>query len=201
VLPTPISIDPARVMAAERDAAGLLFVGAMYRDANVDAVRWFCGEILPRVRAAMPAATLTIVGADPTEQVRRLAGAGVAVTGFVDVIEPCYARAAVFVSPLRIAGGVAGKTRDAMAAGCAVVSTSAGNAGLDAMPGTHLLVADTADDFAAAVLRLLRDETLRRRLGEAGRRFALERYSRGVAADILEREQQAVAGAPAITRR
>jgi len=201
VLPSPISIDPARVVAPERDAAGLLFVGAMYRDANVDAMRWFCAEILPRVRASAPAATLMIVGAEPTAEVRSLAGPAVNVTGFVDAIEPCYARAAVFVAPLRIAGGVAGKTRDAMAAGCAVVTTTAGNVGLDATPGVHLLVADTPADFAAATLRLLRDETLRRRLGEAGRRFSLERFGPAIAAAVLEREQQAVAGAPTVTRR
>src|SRR2546422_982085 len=135
ILPPPISIDPAKVVAPARDAAGLLFVGAMYRDANTDAMSWFCEAILPRVRAAVPDAALTIVGADPTEHVRGLAARpGVSVTGFVDVIEPCYARAAVFVAPLRIAGGVAGKTRDAMAAGCAVVTTRAGNVGLDATP-------------------------------------------------------------------
>jgi polysaccharide biosynthesis protein PslH len=200
-LPLPISIDAARAVAAVRDAAGLLFVGAMYRDANVDAVRWFCGEILPRVRAAVPAAALTIAGAEPTGEVRRLAAPDVSVTGFVEAIEPCYARAAVFVAPLRIAGGVAGKTLDAMAAGCAVVTTTAGNAGLDATPGVHLLVADTPAEVAEAVVRVLRDEALRRRLGEAGRRFSLERFSPAVVAAALEREQQAVAGAPAITRR
>ena len=202
ILPAPISIDPAKVVATQRDGAGLLFVGAMYRDANVDAMTWFCEAILPRVRAVVPEATLTIVGADPTDEVRRLAARpGVSVTGFVDTIEPCYARAAVFVAPLRIAGGVAGKTRDAMAAGCAVVTTGAGNVGLDATPGVHLLVGDTPGEFAAAVTRLLRDPALRRRLGEEGRRFSVERYGPGVAAAALEREQQAVAGAPAVTRR
>ena len=201
VLPAPISIEPARVTAAQRDAAGLLFVGAMYRDANVDAMRWFCADILPRVRASAPTATLTIVGADPTDDVRRLAGPGVRVTGFVNEIEPCYARAAVFVAPLRIAGGVACKTRDALAAGCAVVTTSAGNVGLDATAGDHLLVGDTPADFAAAVVRLLHDERLRRRLGEAGQRFSLERFGHGRAAAVLEREQQAAAGAAVVTRR
>ena len=201
LLPLPVSIDTARVTAPEAEPAGLLFVGAMYRDANIDAVRWFCAEIFPLVRAAVPAATLTIVGADPTDEVRALAGPGVTVTGFVDEIEPRYARAAVFVAPLRIAGGVAGKTRDAMAAGCAVVTTAAGNAGLAAAAGEHLLVADTPADFAAAVVRLLGDPALRRRLGEAARRFSLERFGPAVAAAVLEREQQAVAGAPAVTRR
>jgi glycosyltransferase involved in cell wall biosynthesis len=201
VLPSPISIDLERVRAPAREVAGLVFVGAMYRDVNVDAVRWFCEAVLPRVRAAVPGAVLTIVGAEPPAAVQRLAGVAVRVTGFVDEVEPYYASAAVFVAPLRIAGGVASKTRDAMAAGCAVVTTTIGNVGLDAANGVHLLVGDTPEAFAAAVVRLLRDASLRRQLGEAAQRFALDRFGPAVAAAVLEREQQAVAGAAAITMR
>jgi hypothetical protein len=202
VLPFPTGIDARSAASAARDEAGLLFVGAMHRDANVDAVRHFCRDVLPRVRAEAPAVTLTIAGGDPTPEVSRLATeSGVRVTGFVEALEPYYERATVFVAPLRIAGGIAGKTLDALAAGCPVVTTTIGNEGLGATPGVHLLVADTPEDFAAAVARLLRDAALRRRLGEAGRRFADERFGPAVSAAALEREHQALAGAPALTRR
>jgi glycosyltransferase involved in cell wall biosynthesis len=197
VLPFPIGIDPVRARAA-RDEAGLLFVGAMHRDANVDAVRHFCREILPGVRAQVPTATLTIAGGAPTAEVRALAGAGVLVTGFVDALEPYYGRAAVFVAPLRIAGGIPGKTLDALAGGCAVVTTTLGNEGLGATPGEHLLVADTPEAFAAAVVGLLRDPAARGRLGAAGRRFAATRFGPAVVAAALEREHTATA---ALTRR
>jgi glycosyltransferase involved in cell wall biosynthesis len=184
-----------------RDEAGLLFVGAMHRDANVDAVRHFCREILPRVRADVPTVTLTIVGGEPPPEVCLLEGEpGVRVTGFVDALEPFYGRATVFVAPLRIAGGIAGKTLDALAGGCAVVTTTMGNDGLGATPGEHLLVADAPADFAASVVRLLRDPALRRRLGDAGRRFAAERFGPAVCAAALEREHTAVAAATVVTR-
>jgi glycosyltransferase involved in cell wall biosynthesis len=202
VLPFPIGIDPALTAAATRAEAGLLFVGAMHRDANVDAVRHFCADILPRVRAEVPAADFTIVGGGPTDEVRRLAAEpGVRVTGFVDALEPYYGAATVFVAPLRIAGGIAGKTLDALAAGCAVVTTTIGNDGLGATPGTHLLVADAPAEFAAAVVRLLRDPAGRRRLGEAARRFAAERHGPEVSAAALEREHAALAGTATVTRR
>jgi glycosyltransferase involved in cell wall biosynthesis len=197
VLPFPIGIDPARAAAA-RDEAGLLFVGAMQRGANVDAVGHFCRDILPRVRAEVPAVTLTIAGGAPTAEVRGLEGTGVLVTGFVDALEPYYGRATVFVAPLRIAGGIAGKTLDALAAGCAVVTTTLGNEGLGATPGEHVLVADTPETFAAAVVHLLRDPVARRRLGDAGQRFAATRFGPAVAAAALEREHVATA---AVTRR
>lgn len=194
VLPLPTGIDPARSAHARRDEASVLFVGAMHRDANIDAVRHFHREILPRIRAEVPGATLTIAGGDPAPEVRRLASEpGVRVTGFVDSLEPFYASATVFVAPLRIAGGIAGKTLDALAAGCAVVTTTIGNDGVDATPGTHLLVADTPAEFATAVARLLRDPALRERLGAAAQAFAAERYAPAVSAAALEREHVALA--------
>jgi glycosyltransferase involved in cell wall biosynthesis len=202
VLPFPTGIDTRAAAAVTPEEAGLLFVGAMHRDANVDAVLHFCRNILPRVRAEVPRATLTIAGGDPAPEVSGLAAEpGVRVTGFVDRLEPYYGRATVFVAPLRIAGGIAGKTLDALAAGCPVVTTTIGSEGLGATAGVHLLVADGADEFAAAVVRLLRDVELRRRLGAAARAFAAERYGPAVSAAALEREHQAVAGTPALTRR
>jgi len=104
------------------------------------------------------------------------------------------------VAPLRIAGGIAGKTRDALAAGCPVVTTTLGNEAFGATPGEHLLTADTPAEFAAAVVRLLGDTDLRRRLGEGGRAFARARYDPAVSAAALEHEHARLAGA-ALTRR
>ena len=202
VLPFPFGIDPARAARTARDEAGLLFVGSMHRDANVDAVSHFCRTILPTIRTEAPAATFTIAGADPPPAVSRLADQpGIRVTGFVEALEPYYGAATVFVAPLRIAGGIAGKTLDALAAGCPVVTTAIGNDGLGATPGEHLLVADAPAEFAAAVVRLLRDPALRRRLGAAAARFAAERYGPDVSAAALEREHAALAAASALTRR
>jgi glycosyltransferase involved in cell wall biosynthesis len=202
VLPFPIGIDAARVAPGGRDGCELLFVGAMHRDANVDAVRYFCQAILPRIRASVPDVRFTIVGADPPAEVRRLAAEpGVEVTGFVETLEPYYARATVFVAPLRIAGGIAGKTLDALAAGCAVVTTSLGNEGLGAIPGEELLAADAPAEFAGAVVRVLRDAALRRNLGERARRFARGRYDAEASEAALEEEHAALARAGAFTRR
>jgi polysaccharide biosynthesis protein PslH len=202
VLPFPIGIDSARVAPAAPAGAEVLFVGAMHRDANVDAVRHFCQTILPRVRAAVPDVRFTIVGADPPAEIRRLAAEpGVQVTGFVEALEPYYARATVFVAPLRIAGGIAGKTLDALAAGCAIVTTTLGNEGLGATPGEHLLTADAPAEFAAAVVRVLRDAALRRDLGERAREFARARFDAEASVAALEREHQALARAGALTRR
>jgi glycosyltransferase involved in cell wall biosynthesis len=194
VLPFPIGIDTAGMEGATREGDHLLFVGAMNRDVNADAVLWLCREILPLVRKQVPAVRLTIVGAAPTDSVRRLAQEpGVAVTGFVDRLEPYYARATVCVSPLRVGGGIISKNLDAMAAGCPVVTTTIGNEGIGATVGVELLTADTPVQFAEAVLVILRSRDVARRLADAARAFVQRRYSVEASLAALDREHRALA--------
>ena len=75
-----------------------------------------------------------------------------------------------------------------------VVSTGVGAEGLPVEPGTHVLLADSADDFAAAVVGLFRDEEARTRLGEAGRRLVTQRYDWSLVFGHLEQALEAAAG-------
>ena len=195
VLPFPVGIECGRLDGAARERDHLLFVGAMNRDVNADAVVYFCREILPLVRAQAPGVRLTIAGATPTESVQRLGREpGVVVTGFVDRLEPYYERATLLVSPLRVGGGIISKNLDAMAAGCPVVTTTIGNEGIGATPGVEVLTADTPGAVAAAVLSLLRSSEAGRRLADAARVFVQERYSIEASLAALEREHHALAG-------
>jgi len=134
----------------------LLFVGAMDRAHNLAGVTWFLDHVWPRVGSCF-------------------------VTGFVDDLAPWYRAATVFVSPLLVAGGLLQKVVDAMAFGVPVVATSVCNHGLGATPGEHLLTADTAEAFAAAVLSLLCDPETRARLGNAGQYFIQTHYDTAAA--------------------
>jgi glycosyltransferase involved in cell wall biosynthesis len=194
VLPFPVGIDAKSMDAGARERDHLLFVGAMNRDVNEDAVIHFCREILPLIRRQAPAVRLTIAGAAPTAHVRRLASEpGVMVTGFVERLEPYYERATALVSPLRVGGGIISKNLDAMAAGCPVITTTIGNEGINATPGVHLLTADTPADFASAVLSILTSNDTARRLADAARVFVRERYSVDASLAALEAEHRAVA--------
>ena len=94
---------------------------------------------------------------------------GVVVTGRVPEIKPYFAEATVFVVPLRIGSGTRLKILEALAMGKAIVSTSVGAEGLDLKDGEEIFVADESTVFAEAVIRLLTDGSLRRRIGENGR--------------------------------
>lgn len=155
----------------------VLFVGAMYRTFNVEGVGWFLETVWPRVQAQVPGARFYIVGHRPPAEIRACEdGKSVFVTGFVEDLTGWYQAAAVFVSPMLVAGGLLQKVLDALAMGVPVVATSVSNHGVGATAGEHLLVADDPAAFADAVVRLLKSPTERERLGRAGQQFVRERY-------------------------
>ncbi len=165
----------------------LVFTGSMDWLPNEDAMLYFTGEILPRIRAQEPGATLSIVGRSPTPAVRRLAEqAGIEVTGRVDDVRPHVAAAAVYVVPLRIGGGTRLKIFEAMAMGKAVVSTTIGAEGLPVTPGADIVIADEPGAFAEAAVRLIRSPGERRRLETAARRLVVARYDWSVVAQDFE---------------
>jgi glycosyltransferase involved in cell wall biosynthesis len=177
-LPFPPGLDGQRVQDLDLTGRDLLFVGAMHRAENADAVRYFHREILPLILLNVPDARLTIVGADPPKDILALARAPeVSVTGYVPDLITQYSRATVVVSPVRIGGGIIAKNIDAMAAGRALVTTSVGNEGIGAVPDEHLLIGDDAAAFAAAVVRLLLNQTERRLMAARARAFVETRFT------------------------
>jgi len=186
-------VDTAYFSPAEagRHAAGatahLVFTGSMDWLPNEDAMVYFVDTILPRIRAQVPSVTLSIVGRAPTPAVKRLAEhAGIEVTGRVDDVRPHAAAATVYVVPLRIGGGTRLKIFEAMAMEKAVVSTTIGAEGLPVTHGRDIVLADEPAAFADAVVTLVRDAAMRRRIEIAARRLVVDRYDWSAVAQDFE---------------
>ncbi len=176
VIPNGVDIQKYKPLPEENGSPALLFIGNMGYPPCVDAVLYFCREILPRIRHAIGAVDLWIVGRDPLPEVLRLDGDGVHVTGQVDDVIPYYRRSAVCVVPLRAGGGTRLKILEALALGRPVVSTTLGCEGLELVDGEHLLIADSPERFAEKTVRLLADRQLRRHISSNGRHLAESRY-------------------------
>jgi polysaccharide biosynthesis protein PslH len=173
VVPNGVDTLAHQPLAAESTAPSLLFVGNMSYLPCVDAALYLIREILPRIRQQVPDVEVWIVGANPTAEIKHLAGDRVHVTGRVPDIRPYYALSRVCVVPLRAGGGTRLKILEAMALGRAIVSTHIGCEGLDLVDGEHLLVADAPAQFAAHAITLLKDED-RYRIITAHARQAVE---------------------------
>ena len=156
----------------------IVFTGTMSWPANAEGIGWLMDAVWPLVVAARPEARAVIVGRGaPEALVARAKGLNWRFTGFVDDIRPHVAGALVYVIPLRIGSGTRIKAFEALAMGRAVVSTTVGVEGLDITDGVHFLAADTAEDFAGAVLRLLDDADVRARLARDARALVAEKFS------------------------
>jgi sugar transferase (PEP-CTERM/EpsH1 system associated) len=154
----------------------LVFTGAMDYWPNVDAVQWFAAEVFPRLLAAFPDARFYIVGARPTPAVQALAQlAGVVVTGTVPDVRPFIFHAALAVAPLRVARGIQNKVLEAMAMAKLVVLSPQALEGIEATPGTDLLLAADAGQFVATISACLADPD--GTLGAAARENVERQYS------------------------
>lgn len=171
--------DPALTFAPmdREDGPLAVFTGQMDYRPNIDAVRWFARDMLPLVRRHHPQARFAIVGRAPTEEVRELSALpGVFVTGEVADVRPWLAVADAVVAPLLLARGVQNKLLEAMAMARPVVASRAAATGIDAAPGEHLVVADEAEEIAAAVVRLFDDPAAGAAMGRAARARMVDRY-------------------------
>ena len=155
----------------------VLFVGGFKHPPNVDSALWLAGEIMPLVWQRMPHALLVIVGDEPTEAVKALAGERVEVTGFVPTLDPYFARARLTVAPLRYGAGVKGKIVSSLQAGVPVVTTKVGNEGIALVDGREVLLAETPAEIASHICHLLEDTELCAALSAAGARVIGTRFS------------------------
>ena len=163
---------------------------------NVDAALWFAREVLPIVRERHPGVVLDLVGARPAAALRRLAAneAGVRLVGPVEDMASHLSGAAVALAPMRAGSGQQIKILEAMGCGTPVVASSLAAAGLDAVAGRDLLVADAAVDFAAQVSRLLGDPALAAGIAASARALVERRYTWAHSARTIESLWWAAAG-------
>lgn len=168
-------IDPGPApVPAEHPVA--IFVATMGWAPNNDAALWLGREIWPLVVRHRPDARLLIVGRDPSPEVRRLACAGIEITGTVADVHPYLASARVALAPLRAGGGTRLKILEALAASRPIVATTVGAEGLLDLVGKGVILADDPRAFAAATADLLGDPSRAATLGAAGRRAVVAGY-------------------------
>ncbi|MEO8084722.1 MAG: glycosyltransferase [Ardenticatenales bacterium] len=186
IIPNALRLDAYEARGIHRRAASpgslpltVIFPGMFSYLPNGIAAAFLIDEVFPRLTAACDDCRLILMGAMPSPAMRDAAArdARIVVTGLVDDVRPHLAEATVMAVPLFQGGGTHLKVLEAFAASVPVVSTRKGAEGLTARSATHLLLAETADEFAAAILRLWRDPVLAAYLAGEARALVSERFS------------------------
>lgn len=175
VVPNFVDLDNYRDIPEHPEPDSLIFTGGFSYFANHDAMSWFMQFVYPLIRQDNPHIRVFVTGNTAGKQVPYQSE--LILTGFVDDVRPLVANASISLAPIRIGGGTRLKILEAMALRTPVVSTTKGAEGLEIEHGTHLLVADTPEEFARAVLTLLNDPDLRANISNQAYELVREKYS------------------------
>jgi glycosyltransferase involved in cell wall biosynthesis len=165
-VPAGVELSDYAVRWRDPEPGTVVWLGALGWPPNRDSFWWFYRSIVPRIVEQAPAVRIRVIGSNPPPDILGIRHPNVHVQGFMPDIRESMQAAEVCVVPLQIGSGIRIKLLEMFAMRKAVVSTSVGCEGLGVTHGEHLLIADTPADFSRAVVRLLRDPSLRRALGE-----------------------------------
>jgi glycosyltransferase involved in cell wall biosynthesis len=147
---------------------GLLFIGGLFHTPNVDAVLFFAREIFPLVEKPLTDVLFHIIGSSVPDEIARLANSRILVHGFVQDVGPFFNACKVSVAPLRFGAGIKGKINQSQSYGVPVVATSLAVEGMQLEHGESVLVADTPEKFAEAIVSVYTNEDLWNRLSQNG---------------------------------
>ena len=165
-------------IVSEAEDYSIAFTASFDTFSNQDGAYYFIEEIYPLIKQKQPHAKLKLIGKSPPERFWKYAqdDSSIFVSGTIPDIRTELSRALVSIVPLRIGGGTRLKILEALAMKKPVVSTSIGAEGLKVSNGSNILLADTPEDFALAVLKCLSDRHLRSILAENGWKLVNTQY-------------------------
>lgn len=183
----PFGVEPEECMGVTMEPASLFHIGAMDWMPNRESIEWLLDEVWPVVHREVPQAHLYLAGRKMPERWMHATIEGISVVGEVPDAGYFIAGKQINVVPLRSGSGIRVKIIEAMAAGKAVVTTSVGAQGIEYTDGENLLIADTPEQFARQIKRLVEDQDYCAKVGEAAARLVAEQYDIKTLTDRLLR--------------
>ncbi len=166
----------------------VVFSGKMSYHANITAALYLANQVMPLVWAHRPSVRLVVAGSQPSPSVRKLAETypQVEVTGYLSDLRAPLRKASLAVAPLLYGAGIQNKVLEAMACGTPVVASPLAVSALQVQPGQDCLVANSPQTFAEAILNLLNNPALRKRVSATGRRYVETHHDWAAIAAQLE---------------
>ena len=189
----PFGVEPVPFVPVDEEPCSLFHIGAMDWLPNQESVAWLIEKVWPVVHREVPEAHLYLAGRKMPERWLNARIEGVTVVGEVPDAAQFIASKQINVVPLLSGSGIRVKIIEAMSMGKAVVSTTVGAQGIDYTAGEDLLIADTPEEFARSIRRLVDDSDYRRRVAQAAARLVAERYDvRNLTTSLLQFYQEII---------
>jgi glycosyltransferase involved in cell wall biosynthesis len=173
----PIGVDTSKYHLLGPPNNQVVFhLGAMDWMPNLEGVNWFLKHVWPLVEQKNNKAELRLAGKGMPREILKLKRDNVKIQEWVDDVNNYFVAGQVMIVPLLSGSGMRVKIIEGMAMGKAIVTTSIGVEGISATHLDQVLIGDSAEDFANAILNLLDDESLVKSIGLAARKLVEERY-------------------------
>ena len=162
----------------------VLFTGNMSYPPNVRAAKFIANKIAPKA----PHLNFYIVGANPTQELKRINGKNIVVTGWVEDIREYYAKSKIFLAPMTIGTGLQNKLLEAMACGIPCVTTTLANKALKAKPDEEIILADEENKIVEKLIALSNDEELQGKIAKNGQSYIRKNFDWENTTGLLIRE-------------
>lgn len=175
IIPNGVDYEFFKPLNREKEYE-IVFIGNMGYPPNVNAAEFLAHEILPLVHKTKPEARLLLAGASPDKRVLALQTDKIQVTGWVDDIRECYAKARIFIAPMQIGTGLQNKLLEAMAMKIPSITSRLANSALGAKDGKEILVGNTPAEYAAHIIKLLENTAFADEIAGAGYNFVTGNY-------------------------
>ncbi|MCX6231357.1 MAG: glycosyltransferase [Bacteroidetes bacterium] len=176
VLPNGVDTSYYQPIDTEKEF-DILFTGNMSYPPNIDACQFLVNEILPLVHKRIPGAKVMLAGSSPHFLVKKLESDYVVVTGWVDDMRLSYAKAKVFIAPMRIGTGLQNKLLEAMAMQLPCITTPLANDALKANEGSEIFVNLSAQWLAKNICDLLENTELSDKIALNGYDFVIQNFN------------------------
>lgn len=167
-----------RIEANIHSCLSILFLGTLTWEANNQGLIWFLKNVIPMINSKKICNTFYIVGKNPSGEVKKLAEqyTNVVITGYVESVDEYYEKCDCMVVPLFIGSGQRVKLIESFSRGMPAISTSIGAEGLEANNMENIMIANTADEFAMCIQKMM-DVTTRKKISQKARLCYENNYS------------------------
>jgi GT2 family glycosyltransferase/glycosyltransferase involved in cell wall biosynthesis len=173
----PWTVEPREIAPSNTARPAIAFVGGYRHPPNVDAAKWAVQSLMPALRKEAPGIELLLVGSHMPAEVSALAERDVVPLGYVPSLDHVFEQVRLTIAPLRYGAGLKGKVLESFAAGIPCVMTTIAAEGLELPEPLQSLVVDEAQDIAARIAKLCRDDAEYRRIVEACKAYMSANYS------------------------
>lgn len=185
VVPNGVDMEYYTATGSRKDF-DLIFTGNMGYMPNVDAARYIVEELYPSLRVKHPDIRIALCGANPSPKVLNLESKHITVTGWVDDMREYYARARIFIAPMRLGTGLQNKLLEAMSMGIPCITSPLAATPLKAENNRQIIVCNSTLGYVDAIDNLLKDKNYYDQIAENGHRFVQENYNWTHTTRILE---------------